>query len=96
MNASDKAQIKKQEKEFQKIRKQELADLKYVLASEQGRRLVWRLMGKCKTFSSIWETSAKIHYNAGQQDLGHFLLAEVMEANSESFLQMMKENKENA
>lgn len=94
MNSADTKEIKKKKNEHKKLRDQELKDLKYILASEQGRRFLWRILGKCKTFGSIWETSAKIHYNAGQQDLGHFLLSEITEANEESFFKMMKENKE--
>lgn len=92
-NISNERDVKKAKIKEKDIRSQEIKDLRYVLESEQGRRFLWRLMAECKTFSSIWETSAKIHYNAGQQDLGHFLMAEIIEANENSFMQMMKENK---
>lgn len=66
-------------------------DLCFVLASEQGRRLLWGLLGVCKTYGSIMETSSKIYYNAGRQDVGHMLLARITKANPEAYFQMMRE-----
>jgi len=93
-NAADHKQVNKAKRSSKDLRKQELSDLTYIMASPQGRRFVWRLLGRCRTFGSIWETSAKIHYNAGQQDIGHFLMAELTQADEELFFNMMKENKE--
>jgi hypothetical protein len=72
-------------------RGQELADLRAVLAEPAGRRFVWRLLERVNTFASIWEQSAKIHYNAGQQDVGHFLMAEINEADDTLLFQMMQD-----
>lgn len=49
------------------------------------------MMEHTKTFGSIWEPSAKIHYNSGKQDVGHFIMAEIMEADPNLFMKMMKE-----
>lgn len=92
-NAADKKQVKKAKVTEDMIRDKQLNDVRVVLNTPHGRRLLWRIMEKCKTFGSVWEPSAKIHYNAGQQDLGHFLLSEVTEADEELLFQMMKENK---
>jgi hypothetical protein len=66
-------------------------DLRAILATVEGRRFMWRLLGRCKTFSSIYEASARIHYNAGQQDIGHNLLIEIDEADPEAFFKMRNE-----
>jgi hypothetical protein len=52
-------------------------------------------MGHCKTFESIFEPSAKIYYNSGRQDVGHYLMKEIVEAGEHYLLKMMMENKEN-
>lgn len=93
-NAADENQVKEARLTEKRIRERELGDLRYLLASAQGRRLIWRLLGHCKSFESVWEPSAKIHYNAGKQDVGHFLMAEIIAADENSFLQMMKEAKQ--
>lgn len=90
-NASDKKQIKEAERKVKDRRKVELEDLKIVLSTGQGRRVLWRLMSKCRPFESIWESSARIHYNAGQQDLGHFIMGEISLADENALFSMMKE-----
>lgn len=92
-NAASEKQIKKAEVKGKDKRRQELSDIRTVLSSAPGRRLLWRVMEQCGTFSSIWEASAKIHYNAGKQDLGHFIMAEIVEADENLLFKMMKENK---
>jgi hypothetical protein len=93
-NSADEEQVEEGKRASKDERRQELEDIKTVLSNASGRRLIWRLMGKCRTFSSVWEPSAKIHYNAGQQDLGHFIMAEIVEADANLLLKMMKEQKE--
>lgn len=92
-NVASKAEIKKQKKEAKSLRERELADIKAVLELPEGRRFLWRVLSRCNVFGSVWEPSAKIHYNAGQQDMGHFLMAEVLAADEQIFFNMMTENK---
>ena len=70
----------------------ELEDLRAVLNTPQGRSVLWRILSKCKTFNTIWHASSLIHYNAGQQDIGHWLMAEISETGEESLMVLMKEN----
>lgn len=93
-NAADEAQVAEAGKRAKFDRKQELEDVRFILDSKQGRRFLWRLLSHCKVFESIWEPSAKIHHNSGRQDVGHFLMAEVVAANEDALLQMMKEAKD--
>jgi lysyl-tRNA synthetase class II len=90
-NAADEKQVKDAKFTVEERRRQELNDLRQVLSSVSGRRFVWRVMSHCKAFASIWDSSAKIHYNAGKQDVGHFLIAEVGEADQDAFFLMMQE-----
>jgi hypothetical protein len=92
-NAADRTQVERAGKRVENERLQELNDIRTVLSTASGRRLLWRFMERCKTFSTVWEPSAKIHYNAGQQDVGHFIMAEIMEADANVFSKMMKEHK---
>ena len=94
-NAADREQVKDASRKEEKHREDELLDLKDILEMPQGRRFPWRLMGHCKTFESIFEPSAKIYYNSGRQDVGHYLMKEIVEAGEHYLLKMMMENKEN-
>ena len=88
---SDKKEVDKASQKIALERRKEIDDIREVLSTLQGRRFLWRVMEKCKVFGSVWEPSAKIHYNAGKQDLGHFLLSEITDADEEKLFLMMKE-----
>jgi len=90
---SDEEQVKLNQEEAAKIRKQELEDIRVILKTKEGRRFIWRLLSHCKVFNSIWSPSASIHYLAGKQDVGHFVLNEVTAADDDSLLKMMREAK---
>jgi len=93
-NAADRKQVGEAKRKEKDRRKQEREDLQALLALPEGRRFLWRLLTECKVFGSIWEGSAKIHYNAGQQDFGHFLLAEIGEADEDALCHVIFWTKE--
>lgn len=90
-NAADEEQVREAAKKVKFGRDRELSDLRAVLRTMEGRRLLWRLLGHCRVNGSVWEPSAKIHYNSGQQDVGHFVMSEIVEAGEEFLFQMMRE-----
>jgi len=93
-NAADPRQVKFHERKQRERRRKELEDLKLLIASEPGRRLVWRLLEQCATFASVWDPSgSRMNYLAGRQDFGHFLMAELSEADDEAIYRMMREAK---
>jgi hypothetical protein len=65
-------------------------DLRRILETDFGRRYVWHLLEEAKVFESVWDPSARIHYNAGKQDFGHMLFAEIARAKPEAYFEMMK------
>lgn len=93
-NAADAKQVKSAGNKVNLKEKERKRDLQEVLSTVEGRRFLWGQLKKCKVYESIWEGSAKIHYNAGKQDLGHELMAEILEASPEAYLQMQKESME--
>jgi hypothetical protein len=94
MNAGDEGQVRSRNQRIKFERERELRDLCSVLSTREGRRVFWRLIGKCRVFDSVWEQSARIHYNSGQQDVGQFILKEIVEADEGAYILMMKESKE--
>lgn len=67
--------MKTTEEKFE--RTNELLDLKKVLETPEGRRVMARLLAYCRVGQSIWAPGVEIHYNAGAQDVGHFLQDEM-------------------
>ena len=93
-NAASEAQVRSAGHKERLREKSEKKDLQEVLSTVEGRRFLWGQLKKCKVYESIWESSAKIHYNAGKQDLGHELMAAILDASPEAYLQMQKESME--
>lgn len=91
-NAASTKQVGDAKKKEKSLRDSQQNDLRVVLNSDSGRRVLWRIMSECGTFNSIWHPSAAIHYNSGKQDLGHWLMGEITETDEESLFKMMKEN----
>lgn len=93
-NVADPSQVAQASEKEKFGRDLELDDLRFILATQQARRVFWRLLKYAGVHESIWEPSAKIHYNAGRQDFGHFIESEIIEADEEFLFQMMKESQE--
>lgn len=92
-NAADKKQVGTAAKREKLRREQELADLRALLELPEARRFLWRLMAHCKTFGSVFSDARELTtYNAGRQDVGHFVMSEIVEADQAKLLVMMTES----
>lgn len=92
-NASDRNQVKNAKQKEESKRDNELNDLRSILNTPAGRRVLWRFISYAKIFQERWEPSAKIHYDAGVRAFGLHIIAEINEASEDLFIEMMKENK---
>jgi hypothetical protein len=90
-NAADPRQVRHAGRHEQRRRVQQLADLCAVLDTPFGRRFVWRLLEECRVFQSVWDPSSRIHYLAGRQDFGHFLMSEIDQADGDALFVLMRE-----
>lgn len=90
-NAADPKQVTEAKHKERRAREAEGEDLRKVLSTLEGRRVMWRLMSHCGVFETVWENSARIHYNAGRQDVGHYIMQEIIKAEPKAFAQMMAE-----
>lgn len=92
-NAADPRQVKDAKKREKLRRDGELADMRAVLELPEGRRMLWRLMGHCKTFESVFdELATTMAFKAGRQDVGHFVMVEILAADQTKFALMQAES----
>lgn len=92
-NAADPRQVKDRERRLKQDRKQELADLRAILETAEGRRFLWRLLKHCGLYRTPFNPNAAIAaHNAGLQGAAYYLLSEICEASSPMWLQMQSEN----
>lgn len=67
-------------------------DLKWLMSSPQGRRIVWRLLEQAGVFQSSFNTNAlTMAHNEGRRSYGNQMLTQIMRDCPELFSPMMKE-----
>lgn len=69
--------------------------LKKLLASYNGRRLLWEWLSICGIFHNPFTTNAlQTAYNAGKMEMGQQILQHIIEVDDMAYLKMMQENKD--
>ncbi|WP_434456511.1 hypothetical protein JQR85_13560 [Stutzerimonas urumqiensis] len=92
-NASDERSLKKAEREERLSRETQEADFKWLMGDPRGRRIVWRLMARCKVFEPVFNTHGGVmNFNEGRRDTGLFLLGEIDRLCPAQFAVMAAEN----
>jgi hypothetical protein len=56
----------------------------------EGRVVMATLIRRAGVYKSIWHPSSEIHYNAGRQDYGHELMADLVRLSGEETYQLME------
>jgi hypothetical protein len=70
----------------------EEADVKWLMSSKRGRRIVWRLLEQAGVFRSTFNpTAMQMAFNEGYRNFGNRMLGLVHQNCSELYPQMLKE-----
>lgn len=91
-NAASEKQVKRAKRREKDGDTAHIKAMKAVLSTPEGKAVIWRILEHCSVFSSIWHPSAQIHYNAGRQDVGHWLTAVITAADPRAFINLMELN----
>lgn len=92
-NAASPKQVEGARKRVRNRAREKRDDMRAILAMPEGRRFLWRLLGQCKVYESVFDREATVMaFRSGAQDVGHFVLAEIVEAQPDAYLQMMIEH----
>lgn len=95
MNAANKGHVKNQEHRQRRQETVESKDLQTLLRTPEFRRFAWRYLGECRVYKQTFDHSGSVTaFNEGKRSVGLKILAEITAADPDSYLQMMKENKE--
>ncbi len=73
-------------------REQQVADIRWLMAHAEGRRIVWRLLEHAGVYRTSFTGNSGTFFNEGRRDVGLFLLSEVHEASVQSYVKMLKEH----
>lgn len=69
--------------------------LKFILQSEQGRAIIWKILGDCGIFKSSFTGSSETFFLEGKRSIGLSLLADLMRVDPNAFIKMQQEKREN-
>jgi len=94
-NAADSGQVRKAEKREKILRRRESDDVKYVLGSQQGRRLLWKYLCEAGVYKTTFTGNSTTYFNEGRRSLGLQILTDIDEECPELYLLMKQEAKEN-
>ncbi|HVJ30662.1 MAG TPA: hypothetical protein VNA66_10170 [Gammaproteobacteria bacterium] len=67
-------------------------DMRRVLATEEGRRMLFKILAHCRVFETITVQNSLIYTLSGARDVGLFVMAQITRADELAFLRMMQEN----
>jgi hypothetical protein len=92
----DKEAVEKADDKAKKLRERELGDIRTVLKTPEGRRWYWKLMAHAGAFRTPFAAQDNLtNKNCGRQEIGFFMLDELLEASPAMFVQMQRESKSN-
>lgn len=93
-STSDPQQVRFAGRKEREVAELQRAAFKATMQTEAGRLAMWTLIEWCNVYHSIWRPSAEIHYLAGQQDVGHKLVAFLLSVDEELYQLMEREARE--
>ena len=70
----------------------ELEDLKEVLSTKPGQRLIWRYIERCGVYTFASGDVGLVNFNEGRRSAGLEILKEVNEISPEVLISMMQEH----
>lgn len=91
-NAGNPRDVAKAKAVEEQRRVLELDDMKRLLTTDVGRRVMWRILKHCRVYETITVQSSVIYTLSGMRDVGLFVMAEIAAADELALLRMMQEN----
>lgn len=88
----DTSKQDKQKKKDTRRRDKELADIKKIVSTAEGRRFFWRLLSETGMYRTSFTGNSSTFMLEGRRQIGLFLLNELMFADNKAFAQLQQEN----
>lgn len=75
------------------VQAQQAEDLKWLMKSEAGRRIAWRVLARTGLHRTPFTGhDAQTNFNCGQADVGLWFQAEILDHAPDAYLRMLKEH----
>lgn len=92
-NASDEKAVEAAITKDAKDREQQLADLRSLMKTKSGRRLAFRILELTGVNRSSFTGNSTTFFNEGQRNIGLWLTDELLNADTDAYLLMIKEHR---
>lgn len=90
--AQDDARTAEETKQAERRRKQQIEDIKWLMAHAQGRRFICRLLEETGVHRTSFHVSGSTAaHNEGRKHVGYVLIGELMEFTPELYVRLLKE-----
>ena len=97
-NPTDLAALERDEQqenlEAREDRNRQIADLKWLMKDQRGRRIMQRLMDKAGIYRSSFTGNSETFFREGERNVGLLFVAEITEHTPDEFLLMLKEHRQ--
>lgn len=74
-------------------RRQEVEDIKWMMAHKAGRRIMWRLLAQAGVYRTSFTGNSETFFREGRRDMGLFFLDEVHNHCPDAYVTMLKEQR---
>lgn len=83
-----------QQRKAEDARKTFVEDVKWLMSSPRGRRIVWWLLSKAGVYRTSFNNSGSVMaFNEGQRNLGLMMQAEISDICHDQFVTMLQEQR---
>lgn len=91
-DASSEQEVKRATQKDKNTRETEQNDLRQLLSTKWGRRLVWRILERTGQHRTSFTGNSTTFFNEGQRNIGLWLVDEVLSVDTKKYLLMIEEN----
>jgi hypothetical protein len=95
LRAQERA-LKDHDDKARNARQVEQEDVKWLMSSKRGRRIVWRLLEQTGIFRSSFTGNSETFFREGMRNVGLMLMAQINATCPEQYTLMVQEQREHA
>jgi hypothetical protein len=89
-NSSNESEVRDAEVKAKLSQQNYDAQLKAVLSTDQGKAVIWKLLGDCRIFQTSFTGSSETFFLEGKRSIGLSILTDIMRVDPESFVKMQQ------
>ena len=94
VDVGDIEQVKEKKTKAQLERERQFEEFRFILSTTGGRNWIWRLLSECKIYKAKVTDPLLTFREIGREDIGLWVLAEIMETEPYAYIKMQEEAKE--